>query len=564
MHAMTTAITRHFVTLDGRRGPRQVHYRRAGQGPAVLLLHQSPLSSREMLDLMRRWAPHFTLIAPDTPGYGQSDPLGADTVPIDGFATAVAEFADAIGLRRFGVFGNHTGASIGLWLAAAHPERVTALAAHGLPCFDTREQANILANYLPPLVPSWDGAHLAWLWARLREQSIFFPWHERQAEARLALDMPPPARLQFNLLEFLRAGEHYATAYRAAFASQPGAVLATLRVPLLVTATPGDPLRGHFTRFGTLPPLATVTPAADPTAALEHCLACLLAWPGDPAPAPVATRPVAERLWNTMVRTAEGELRVQLSLCGNREPLLLVHGAGESSDTARHLVTRLLPDRPVILPDLPGHGESAPPSGGAGPGVAQAAQAVLATLAAVGVNQAALAGSGAGAWVALEAARRGTVARDHLALLDAPLLDAPLAGRWLAEGVPAIEPQWHGGHLLAAWHLVRDSRLFFPWFERNRTGARRIAPDLDPHRLHLEVRDLLKAEGAWQDLWRSALTWDAAAALRDRGAGLLGAATTSGWQAATRAAATHNPRLGCIDLPAAPPDWLPALLRHWD
>ena len=96
---MSHAVTRHFVTIDGRWGPRQVHYRRAGQGPVVVLLHQSPQSSREFIPLMQRWALHFTLIAPDTPGYGQSDPLGPATVGIDMLATALGECIDALGLR---------------------------------------------------------------------------------------------------------------------------------------------------------------------------------------------------------------------------------------------------------------------------------------------------------------------------------------------------------------------------------------------------------------------------------------------------------------------------------
>ncbi|MGZ7144859.1 alpha/beta fold hydrolase, partial [Streptococcus pyogenes] len=83
-------------TIDGRWGPRQVHYRRSGQGPALVLLHQSPQSSRELAALMQRWSVHFTLIAPDTPGYGQSDPLGPASLGIADFAEALGEFVDAI------------------------------------------------------------------------------------------------------------------------------------------------------------------------------------------------------------------------------------------------------------------------------------------------------------------------------------------------------------------------------------------------------------------------------------------------------------------------------------
>ena len=51
----TNKITRHFATIpNGRWGARQVHYRQVGTGPVVLCLHQSPLSSRDMLSTMER------------------------------------------------------------------------------------------------------------------------------------------------------------------------------------------------------------------------------------------------------------------------------------------------------------------------------------------------------------------------------------------------------------------------------------------------------------------------------------------------------------------------------
>ena len=59
-------ITRHFIDINGR----QVHYRRAGSGPALLLIHQSPQNSRMWLEMIARYAPHFTVIAADTPGCG--------------------------------------------------------------------------------------------------------------------------------------------------------------------------------------------------------------------------------------------------------------------------------------------------------------------------------------------------------------------------------------------------------------------------------------------------------------------------------------------------------------
>jgi hypothetical protein len=67
--------------------------------------------------------------------------------------------------------------------------------------------------------------------------------------------------------------------------------------------------------------------------------------------------------------------------------------------------------------------------------------------------------------------------------------------------------------LLEAWHLVRDSRLFSPWFRRGPAGIRPGEPDLDDAHIHRDVRDLLRANGAWQALVRDALGYR-----HDRGA----------------------------------------------
>src|SRR5688500_9437278 len=62
-------LTRHFVTL----GERQVHYRRMGNGPALVMLHALPRSSRDLLPMMKEAAAAgFTAIAPDFAGYGNS------------------------------------------------------------------------------------------------------------------------------------------------------------------------------------------------------------------------------------------------------------------------------------------------------------------------------------------------------------------------------------------------------------------------------------------------------------------------------------------------------------
>lgn len=558
---MSHPISRHFVTIEGRRGPRQVHYRRAGAGPAVLMLHQSPQSSREFCALMQRWAVHFTVIAPDTPGYGQSDPLAAQAPDIDMLADALAEFVDAIGLRRFGIYGYHTGASIGLWYAVAHPERVSALAANGLAQFSEDECRLMLEKYLPPVIPAWDGSHLAWMWARMREQALFFPWHERRAATRLPFDMPPAAALQAAFMEFLRAGRHYASAYAAAMQARPDAVLGRLRVPLLVTAAAGDPLQAHFPRLQALPDDAGTIAADSREEALAQCLSHLLARRADPCPAPVATRPIAGRTWNRMLHLPAGQLRVRMQTEGHGRPLVVVHDAGKSADTAERLVRSLVGSRSLLLIDLPGHGES-DPAGDGGPRLAECTELLRQAIGEAGLDACVVAGQGAGAWVALEASRDRSSRIHALALLDPPFLDEDASAGLRAHGLPAIEPQWHGGHLLEAWHMLRDGRLFFPWFERRADHARRTEPDLDEWRLQEELLDLLRAPQTWRKLLAAALDYPAAGALAATSLPLaIGAAADGPWLAVSRDAASCHSGSVARQLPAGEARWLPALLE---
>ena len=101
----------------------RIHYRRGGRGPALLLLHATPRSSRAYLGLMPYLAARYHVVAPDTLGFGHSDPLPAEpTVAM--LADSLVDVLDHLGIVQTGVFGLHTGNKIGAALAAAHPERV--------------------------------------------------------------------------------------------------------------------------------------------------------------------------------------------------------------------------------------------------------------------------------------------------------------------------------------------------------------------------------------------------------------------------------------------------------
>src|SRR6516165_5539512 len=115
------------VDVDGFN----IFYREAGSddAPAILLLHGFPSAGHMFRDLIPELADRFHVIAPDLPGFGQSDmpDRGAFTYTFDNIARVIDRFTEAVGLGRFAIYVFDYGAPTGFRLATWHPERVTAL-----------------------------------------------------------------------------------------------------------------------------------------------------------------------------------------------------------------------------------------------------------------------------------------------------------------------------------------------------------------------------------------------------------------------------------------------------
>jgi pimeloyl-ACP methyl ester carboxylesterase len=89
-------IHRCFADVAGR----VVHYRRAGHGPPVVMLHGSPGDSQMLLEEITACAEKFTVFAFDTAGFGFSDPLPGDVLTVTDLARATAEVMRALGLNK--------------------------------------------------------------------------------------------------------------------------------------------------------------------------------------------------------------------------------------------------------------------------------------------------------------------------------------------------------------------------------------------------------------------------------------------------------------------------------
>jgi pimeloyl-ACP methyl ester carboxylesterase len=106
---------------------RALAFARLGEGPAVVLLHQTPRSwdeYREVLPLLA--ARGFRALAFDTPGFGDSAPVPG-TPSVEAWAGAMQQALDSLGVERAVVVGHHTGGAIATELAFRRPHGVAGL-----------------------------------------------------------------------------------------------------------------------------------------------------------------------------------------------------------------------------------------------------------------------------------------------------------------------------------------------------------------------------------------------------------------------------------------------------
>jgi pimeloyl-ACP methyl ester carboxylesterase len=106
-------------------------YREAGspENPTLVLLHGFPSSSHMFREIIPVLAARYHVIAPDYPGFGQSDAPAVDEFPytFDRLAEVVEEWLLQLGCTRFTFFLQDYGAPVGLRIAARHPEWISGL-----------------------------------------------------------------------------------------------------------------------------------------------------------------------------------------------------------------------------------------------------------------------------------------------------------------------------------------------------------------------------------------------------------------------------------------------------
>jgi pimeloyl-ACP methyl ester carboxylesterase len=121
------SIAYRSAAVDGLK----IFYREAGPAgaPTLLLLHGFPSASHMFRDLIPPLATRYHIVAPDLPGFGQSDMPTRDDFDytFDNIADVIDTFTEVIGLHQFALYVFDYGAPTGFRIAAKHPERITAI-----------------------------------------------------------------------------------------------------------------------------------------------------------------------------------------------------------------------------------------------------------------------------------------------------------------------------------------------------------------------------------------------------------------------------------------------------
>jgi abhydrolase domain-containing protein 6 len=141
---MRQAMAAHLEKHSVQAGDTRWVYYEGGDGPTIVLLHGFADSKEVWLEMAQRLTPHFHLIIPDLPGWGESSRSAGASYNVDAQAARLQDFVQTLGLQDFVLVGHSLGGAIAGVYASEHPEHVRELAL--VDAFGLKYQENAFAR----------------------------------------------------------------------------------------------------------------------------------------------------------------------------------------------------------------------------------------------------------------------------------------------------------------------------------------------------------------------------------------------------------------------------------
>jgi pimeloyl-ACP methyl ester carboxylesterase len=159
------------VTRDVTARGVRMRVTEAGSGTPLVLIHGFLTSHLVFDDIIDELAKSFYVIAPDLPGFGESEKPNPSRYPysVESFSEAIADLIAAYGVGRACVLGHDLGGAVAITLAAHYAELVTRLVVVGPLCYPYPPNRKLRI----PLWPVVGGAIFKQLYGRRSFRNYF-------------------------------------------------------------------------------------------------------------------------------------------------------------------------------------------------------------------------------------------------------------------------------------------------------------------------------------------------------------------------------------------------------
>lgn len=483
-------IERDFVSLNNAK---QVHYRTAGDGAPLVMLHPSPQNSETLIPAIVNFSEYCQCFAIDTPGYGLSDDIDVENPEIDDYVEPIMEAITNLGIDKFCLYGSATGGQIGIELAKRFPDRILMLMLDTNGHFTQEEIESTMDGYFPPVTAKRDGGHLLTYWDMCRHLYVSFPWNSSKARDKINIDLPSAETINTIFLRYLSAGETYAKAYMAALKTEHIGHIIDVKVPttilrwqgsILLSATDALIDKGLADNFMIL----NAGPTLDERYQVQLDAIKELYRDNPDLSEKVSTLSEGKKVKRSVYNSGNLSIYYLHNDIAENKPVIIIPDLGSSQTTIPNIEFK---ERPAYFIDLPGHGGSSSLEGEVS--LDHLTQPIADMIKKLEIEAFDIIAFGSGAIIALELS-------NFLSVENICLIDLNIQNEQITFDYDRILPKIDGSHIPAVWAMARDSELYYPWNIHNRENILNRDPNLDPPYLHEKAVNIFRTAYIQKDL----------------------------------------------------------------